>query len=62
MNIYALDNYRMKTEEDLKETFKNMNEAATSGMWLNFDHEEWLGCAKAMLQVIEERGGFKNEN
>lgn len=62
INETALDNYRGKSTDDLRDTFKYMNEAALSSIWVNFDEREWLSCAYAMLKVIEERGGFKKES
>jgi hypothetical protein len=59
MNKLILDNYRTKTEQELKDTFEGMSEAALSGMWKNFDVEEWLECAEVMLKVIRERDGFE---
>ena len=56
-----LENYRSKTSEELKETFKNMNHCASEGIWANFDVAEWLECAECMLQVIRERDGFEIE-
>lgn len=54
----VLANYRSKSEEELRETFKAMSECALVGTWLNFDTSEWVDCAECMVQVIRERDGF----